>query len=287
MPRIRYLAAVSKDPERLAEFYCGEIGMAELGRSPEGDVSLTDGYFNFTLFKQRADLIELRKDVGLHHMGFEVESIDQVLRAYRELVSGGVAVREPGGVHFGEVRIFDPECNPISLSERAFGVPREQRGLPRIGHIAIHMLQPQRTADFLTRLFGMRALGTTQLRRTQGRFNCFMGDGYTNLALHPYYRTRDEAGFALYNRIGHDGNEETAEERRFGIHHFGYLMRDAHQKVAQLSDGKTLVADRPEVRPYAEYRVVDPEGNGFDLSQSKGWEVDVDKWERVPAEAEG
>lgn len=281
MGRIRYLAVICRDPASLANFYANEIGMEEIGRSPEGDVSLTDGYFNLTLFRQRASLMELRRDLGLHHMGFEVDDIDAVLRRYHELVPGGVALREPGGPHYGEVRIFDPECNPVSLSETAFGVAGEKRGLPRIGHIAIHTLQPQRSADFFTALFGMRELRTTEERRQQGRFNCFMGDGFTNLALHPYYRSRDAEGFALYNRIGHDGQEESFEERRFGIHHFGYLMRDAHQKVAQLNHGKIAVAGRPEVRPYAEYRAVDPEGNGFDLSQTKGWEVDVDKWEHV------
>jgi catechol 2,3-dioxygenase-like lactoylglutathione lyase family enzyme len=127
----------------------------------------------------------------------------------------------------------------------------------------------------------MRELRTTEERRQQGRFNCFMGDGTTNLALHPYYRTRDDAGFALYNRIGHDGGEESPGERRFGIHHLGFLMRDAKQKAEQLSHGKSMVADRPAERPYAEFRVLDPDGNGFDLTQNKGWEVDIDKWERI------
>jgi catechol 2,3-dioxygenase-like lactoylglutathione lyase family enzyme len=281
MGQIRYLAVISQDTGALAEFYRDEIGMDEMGRSAEGDISLTDGYFNLTLFRQRASLMELRLDTGLHHIGMAVDDIDEVLRRYRELIPGGVALREPGSVHYGEVRIFEPECNPVSLSQKAFGVKTAERRLPRIGHIAIHTLQPQRCADFFTALFGMRELGTTQERRTQGRFNCFMGDGRTNLALHPYYRTRDPQGFALYNRIGHDGNEESFEERRFGIHHFGFLMRDASQKVAQLSHGKVPVADRPEVRPYAEYRVLDPDGNGFDLTQNKGWEVDVDTWEQV------
>lgn len=281
MARIRYLAIISRSPAALADFYTEEIGLSVLDRSGDGDVSLTDGYFNLTIFRQRAELMELRKDPGLHHLGFEVDSIDETLKRYREIVPGGVAVLEPGGVHYGEARIFDPECNPISLSERAFGVTGSARGLPRIGHIAVHMLQPQRTADFMTAIFGMRELGTTQERRRQGRFNCFMGDGHTNLALHPYYRTRDEEDYALYNRIGHDGTEERPEERRFGIHHFGFLMRDAAQKAEQLSHGKAPVADRPEVRPYAEFRVLDTDGNGFDLTQNKGWEVDIDKWERV------
>jgi catechol 2,3-dioxygenase-like lactoylglutathione lyase family enzyme len=281
MGTIRYLAVISEDPDALARFYLDEVGMEELDRAAAGDISLTDGYYNLTIFRQRPDLIELRKEPGLHHIGMDVESIDTVLAKYRELVPGGIAVREPEGVQYGEVRIFDPECNPISLSESGFGVGRGKRGLPRIGHIAIHTLQPQRSADFLTALFGMRELRTTAERRSQGRFNCFMGDGFTNLALHPYYRTRDDGGFALYNRIGHDGAEERPEERCFGIHHFGFLMRDASQKAEQFSHGKSMVADRPAERPYAEFRVLDPDGNGFDLTQNKGWEVDIDKWEKI------
>ena len=43
MGRIRYLAVICRDPASLADFYANEIGMEEMGRSPEGDVSLTDG----------------------------------------------------------------------------------------------------------------------------------------------------------------------------------------------------------------------------------------------------
>ena len=41
------------------------------------------------------------------------------------------------------------------------------------------------------------------------------------------------------------------------------------------------VKARPPDRPYAEFRFRDPEGNALDLSQNKGWEVDIDKWERA------
>jgi catechol 2,3-dioxygenase-like lactoylglutathione lyase family enzyme len=281
MAQIRYLAAICKDPAAQAAFYIEEIGLMELGRSDTGDVSLTDGNFNFTLFRQRADLIEYRQDLGLHHLGVEVDNIDETVARYRQLVPGGVVLREPDNIHYGGVRIFDPESNPISLSDTGFGIGAGERALPRIGHVAVHMLQPQRTGDFFISLFGMRELGTTKERRRQGKFNCFVGDGYTNLAMHPYYTNRSADGFDEYDRIGHDGTDESHEERRIGFHHFGFLMRDASQKAAQLSQGKAKVADRPAIRPYAEMRVVDPEGIGFDLTQRKGWEVDVDKWEQV------
>jgi hypothetical protein len=43
------------------------------------------------------------------------------------------------------------------------------------------------------------------------------------------------------------------------------------------------IQKRPDDRPYAEFRITDPEGNRLDLSQSKDWEVGVDKWERANA----
>jgi hypothetical protein len=41
------------------------------------------------------------------------------------------------------------------------------------------------------------------------------------------------------------------------------------------------IALRPSTRIYAELRFRDIEGNALDLSQTKGWEVDVDKWEKA------
>jgi hypothetical protein len=41
------------------------------------------------------------------------------------------------------------------------------------------------------------------------------------------------------------------------------------------------IAARPSNRLYAEFRFRDPEGNALDLSQIKGWEVDVGKWEKA------
>ena len=79
MGRIRYLAAISNIPSELAKFYVEEFGMREVGRSDDGDVSLTDGYFNFTLFRQKLDLIEIRKDLGLHHLRVEVDSIEEIV----------------------------------------------------------------------------------------------------------------------------------------------------------------------------------------------------------------
>jgi hypothetical protein len=106
----------------------------------------------------------------------------------------------------------------------------------------------------------LREVPSSYLRRQQGRGNRFCADGKTNLAIHPFY-----------NRIeGH--------EARFGINHIGFLTNEMQATMAELSS-VLKIAPRPSTRPYAEFRFRDIEGNALDLSQTKGWEVDVDKWE--------
>ena len=43
MATLRYVAYLSEDPEKLVDFYHRFLGTEELGRSPDGDVTITDG----------------------------------------------------------------------------------------------------------------------------------------------------------------------------------------------------------------------------------------------------
>jgi catechol 2,3-dioxygenase-like lactoylglutathione lyase family enzyme len=180
-------------------------------------------------------------------------------------VPNGIVVEERGGMHFGERRFYDPECMPVSVSSGSFGAPakREIRA-SRIAHIAFNALLPQRTLEFYAAVFGFREVATSLTFRRRGRLNRFAGDGVTNLAIHPFY------------------NDTEGHEARFGVNHFGFLVNDIDRKLDALSK-EISVAARPESRPFAEYRLFDPEGNKFDLSQGKGWEVDLDVWDRAGA----
>jgi hypothetical protein len=160
------------------------------------------------------------------------------------------------------MRIFDPEGSPISLSERPFGVVAENKHQPRLRHIAYNALWPEGILNFYILMFGYRELGASFERRKEGKANRFAGDGAVNLAIHPFYSPSE----------GH--------EARYGVNHFGFLVSDVVAKVDEFSR-EIPVARRPVSRPYAEYRLRDREGNMFDLSQTKGWEVGVDKWERA------
>ena len=146
MPRIRYLAMLCADPAGLAGFYRDCFGLEEMGRTDAGDLTLTDGGFNITLFKQRPQLHEPRMERGLHHLGIAVESLEETLARYRAFDPRGVIIAESGDLQHGEVRIHDPECHPVSLSQRHFGLDGVSGAIPRIAHIALNALDTERVA---------------------------------------------------------------------------------------------------------------------------------------------
>jgi catechol 2,3-dioxygenase-like lactoylglutathione lyase family enzyme len=263
MATLRYIAFISENPDKITEFYSRFLGTKELGRSPEGDISITDGFYNLTFFKKRTALREPIMDVGLHHIGLQVDSIEDVKARYMKFNPRGVIAEESGDLQHGEVRIYDPECHPVSLSEKNFGVSvKEEKRFPRVRHIAYNALDPERMLQFYNQVLELREVPTSYVRRQQGLGNRFGGDGFTNLAIHPFY-TRAE---------GH--------EVRFGINHIGFLVDQMQATMAELS-AVLKIAPRPSTRPYAEFRFRDPEGNALDLSQTKGWEVDIGRWEKA------
>jgi catechol 2,3-dioxygenase-like lactoylglutathione lyase family enzyme len=262
MVQLRYLSILSDEPDGLAAFYQHRLGLEQLGRSPQGDVSLTDGFYNITFFRIRPELGEARVERGLHHVGLQVESMDETLKCYRTYNPRGVVSEEAGQYAQGEVRIFDPEGNPMSLSEGTFGVAEEVARFPRMVHIALNAYLPQTTLEFYVEVLGFREVGQSYAWRNMGKKNRFAGDGHTNLAIHPFHV------------------DEPGHEARYGVNHIGFLTNTLEAQLASLSE-IVNVAKRPDNRPYAEYRLRDPDCNMFDLSQRKGWEVDIEKWDLV------
>lgn len=266
MARISYLAVLSREPESLGAFYRDHFGFEELGRSPEGDIALTDGGFNLTLLRQRPELGEPRMETGLHHIGLAVDSIDAVLKTYLEHYPRGTVREEDGTICQGEARIHDPECNPVSLSENNFGLdPAARARVPRIAHVALNALDPESVEAFYQILFGYPELWEAHAKRRHepGYRNRHVGDGHTNVAIQSFY----------------DGSP--GHEARMGIAHFGMLVPDSKAMAEQVK-GAATITRRPAERTQSEARMRDPEGNGCDLSQ-RGWEVEVDTWARAEA----
>jgi catechol 2,3-dioxygenase-like lactoylglutathione lyase family enzyme len=115
MPKIRHLAMICMDPEKVAKFYCEVFDMKVVGRSGRKNVFLTDGYMNLALLSQKAE----GKPNGLNHFGFMVEDTEEVARRMQKWEVVGPEKR-PADRVYAETRGTDPEGNNFDLSEAGF-----------------------------------------------------------------------------------------------------------------------------------------------------------------------
>jgi catechol 2,3-dioxygenase-like lactoylglutathione lyase family enzyme len=261
MARLSYMAVMCREPEQLRAYYQRWFGFEELRRTAAGSVYLTDGTMTMGLLQQGAANGEENQQLGLHHIGFEVESVDEVERRLRELDPSQRLQKRPAEDPYAEWRIVDPEGILIDLSEKGYGSEGKKR-VPGIRHVALANDDPPRKFDFYHRLFGMRDVERQDIiaPRKEGKPpSRFAGDGFINLALLTWPVT----------------------EPRRGFNHFGILTPNPQDLMYRITDvNPTRLDQRPPDR-FAEYRIWDPEGNAIDLSEKKGYQVDIGLVDRV------
>ncbi|HLG70211.1 MAG TPA: VOC family protein [Chloroflexota bacterium] len=264
--RVRYLCLVSERPDVLADFYTTKFSMREIGRSERGDVALTDGFYNLSLVKP--DGTELSP--GFSHFGVEVDDIREVEARLEEFGFDAELQEEPGGLFHGEYRVFDPNGIGVSLSTRHFGLIDDGGPLPRIHHVAMMVPNNNEVLDFYEKVFGFREVSTSKKLRLMEPPNDvtrFAGDGVTSLAILPAPEVLKRYNFEPENT-----------NLKPGPNHFGFLVSDIGTFMERFPEGGR---GRPASRPMTEERVHDPDGNAIDVSQHKGYEVDVDTWLRA------
>ncbi|MBM4264795.1 MAG: VOC family protein [Deltaproteobacteria bacterium] len=97
MAKIKHIAIATLDPEATAKFYIEVFGLREIAKiNSPGAVGfhLTDGDINFAVLKfkndQTAGVSQGKEYTGLHHIGFEVDSIAS---AHEKLNAAGAPIR--------------------------------------------------------------------------------------------------------------------------------------------------------------------------------------------------
>jgi len=283
MSRLNYLAIMCDDPHRMRDWYQQWLGFEEYNRAPNGSIYISDGHFSLGLMKRGAAVGEDDQERGVHHFGFQIDSILDVERNLEEFDPSIGIERRPSEDPYAQYRIHDPEGIVIDLSETGYGVDGEQR-IPGIRHVATMNHNQALKHSFYLQVLEMRDVTRTpaeieqQTRETFGGnvpadFKPittpapFGGDGFVNLAL-----LRD------------NGSMPQGRGRTAWLDHFGMLVPDPLGLLNEIREAEGL--DEPmDVRPperQVEYGVKDPEGNRLDLT-TKGWKVDVNKWARVEA----
>jgi catechol 2,3-dioxygenase-like lactoylglutathione lyase family enzyme len=115
MPKIRHLAVICMDPEKLAKFYCDVFEMKVVARNGRNNVFLTDGYMNLALLTQKAE----GKPNGLNHFGFHVEDSELIAERLKKWDVVGPSDR-PADRTYAEQRATDPEGNTYDIAEGGF-----------------------------------------------------------------------------------------------------------------------------------------------------------------------
>jgi catechol 2,3-dioxygenase-like lactoylglutathione lyase family enzyme len=113
MARIRHLAIVTENRERLVKFYTEAFGMKVVeGVGPA--IYLTDGYINLAIIKKRPHYTE-----GLYHFGIEVDDVEALRSICKELGAASEIQKRPPNRE-AEYRVADPDGNLIDLSQHGW-----------------------------------------------------------------------------------------------------------------------------------------------------------------------
>lgn len=132
MAKIKHIALSTQDPEKTARFYIDVFGMKQVGRVDHpavGGCLLSDGDLNLAVLKFKNDAAagsERGTDyVGIHHIGFQVESLEAIAERLaaagserRDDVNDALGVGQSGQRHANvEVKYSGPDGVMLDVSE--------------------------------------------------------------------------------------------------------------------------------------------------------------------------
>ena len=127
--------------------------------------------------------------------------------------------------------------------------------MAKLRHIAITVPDPQKSAEFYIRVFGMKKVGETDWVNARG---VYLSDGTFNLAL-LHYKTDQAAG-------------EWRGRDYVGIHHIGFWVDDvaATRKALEAAGGRYWMGEPAEGGGFYEIKYRDPDGVVVDIT-ANGW----------------
>ena len=122
MARIRHLALLTDDVERLVNFYTTVFGL-KIVEGVGTATYLSDGHVNLAIIPIGPELeVEGKQLVpGIYHFGFEVDDIEGLRPLCAELGAATEIAKRPPNRE-AEFRVHDPDGNPIDLSQHGWPI---------------------------------------------------------------------------------------------------------------------------------------------------------------------
>jgi len=118
--RIRHIAICTKDVQKLVTFYTTVFGLKVAPGRGTG-VYLSDGHVNLAILPldpERETEGPYLKE-GIYHFGFQVDDVESLRPACRELGAITNIDKRPGNRE-AEYRVYDPDGNPVDLSQHGW-----------------------------------------------------------------------------------------------------------------------------------------------------------------------
>jgi catechol 2,3-dioxygenase-like lactoylglutathione lyase family enzyme len=122
MARIRHLAILTEDVERLVRFYTEAFDL-KIVEGVGTATYLTDGHINLAIIPigPEREIEGPHLQPGINHFGFEVEDIAAIAPLCKELGAADEVTRRPPNRE-AESRVHDPDGNSIDLSQHGWPV---------------------------------------------------------------------------------------------------------------------------------------------------------------------
>jgi catechol 2,3-dioxygenase-like lactoylglutathione lyase family enzyme len=134
MAKIRHIALVALESEKVADFYKTAFGMEEVHRHTSANtegryaIYLSDGYINLAILpiKDRPE--------GIYHFGFEVDDVDAAFTTAMDAGASPPYKELPRDGRFAEKFVVDPVGIKVDLSRGwATTAARETKAVETVG----------------------------------------------------------------------------------------------------------------------------------------------------------
>lgn len=121
MGKLRHIAILTRQPDKLADFYKKVFELKEMYRTKNGSVHLSDGEVNLAILNAENPK-EPGHSPGLYHFGFHVKDPAAVAKRIQEVYpEGAPKARE---ATYAEARGSDPDGNLFDISSVGWGEKR-------------------------------------------------------------------------------------------------------------------------------------------------------------------